>query len=332
MYLSPSIEQLATDDVAACAGVTERCEASNFRWERAVTDERAREYCNYVEAVVEHKDWKAGHKEYVGEYVQIAKDLPRSSESFLALNHAAHLHELMDDTWLLRLESIDRLFGDPLIADVTDNFWWRFYRSQNDLLKDNLPDEAEALRSEFVTQWNGLRTQARPQFATFLNDFGGNLKDLLRQDWPHMLRDRLGLTHWPSTPGKPLPVALVSYSVQEVRAARLLAENKGAVAGFCRPTALDAEMSAAFIPAPLSTGNQSYGYTLDLSNPGIPESFSPELLTFPIEYLPRHIKGLGFISRQHALLEPQAMLEARNRHVQGLRKLSSGADFGEVLA
>ena len=54
-------------------------------------------------------------------------------------------------------------------------------------------------------------------FATTLEAFGGNLDALLKQDWPHLLRDRLGLAHWPSTLGKPLPVALMCYSLDEVR-------------------------------------------------------------------------------------------------------------------
>lgn len=183
-----------------------------------------------------------------------------------------------------------------------------------------------------MAQWNAQRTQARPLFATFLSDFGGDLAALIKRDWPHELRDRLGLTHYPSTTGKPLPVALMCYTVEEVRQARLTAARKGAVAGFTRPTVLDAELSAAFIPAPLPPGGASYGYTLDLAGDGVPANFTPELLTFPIEYQPRHIKALGFISREHALQEDEALLAARNRHVRGLRQLPDCAGFGEVLA
>ena len=242
------------------------------------------------------------------------------------------MNEQLDNTYLLRLESLDELFNQTLISTVVTAFWQRFFRLQKDLRKDKLSDGDESLRAEFVAQWNAQRTQARPLFATFLNDFGGNLEFLVKADWPHVLRDRLGLTHWPSTAGKPLPVALMCYTVDEVRQARLLTTKKGAVAGFSRPTVLDAEMSAAFIPAPLLPGGESYGYTLDLANAGIPETFTPELLTFPIDYQPRHVKALGFISREHALHEDEAILAARNRHVQRLRALPDCGDFGEVLA
>ncbi|HEX5392987.1 MAG TPA: hypothetical protein VFW68_06895 [Rhodocyclaceae bacterium] len=332
MYLSPSLHELASDDVASPEGPAIRCEMANFRWERAVSADRARDYSTYVDNVATHKDWKAEHKSYLGSLVHIPKDLPRSAECFLAINDSAHLNVQLDNTFLLRLESIDHLFRQPLLADVANQFWTRFINSPKDLFKDTLPDSvSEALRAEFVAQWNAHRTQARPLFATFLNDFGGNLKAFVKEDWPHILRDRLGLTHWPSTPGKSLPVALMCYTVDDVLQAQALATKKGAVSSFCRPTVLDAEMSAAFIPAPVLPCGESYGYTLDLANTEIPQAFTPELLTFPIDYQPRHIKALGFITREHALQHDAAIFAARNRHVQGLQGLSGCSSFGEVL-
>lgn len=250
----------------------------------------------------------------------------------MAFNRLAQLDEQLDDTFLLRLESIGHLFEMPLVRDVAELFWTRFFNSQKDLRKDRLSDTDEALREEFVDKWNAQRTQARPMFATFLNDVGGDLKRFVKEDWPHTLRDRLGLTHWPSTAGKPLPVALVCYRLDEVRQARANSTKKGAVSSFARPTVLDTEMSAAFIPAPLLPGNKSYGYTLDLAGTEVPDAFTPELLTFPIDYQPKHIKALGFINREHALQEDKVILAARNRHMEGLRRLGGCEDFGEVLA
>ncbi len=310
-----------------------RCVMANFRWESAVSDERAEEYASDVDAVATHKDWQAEHKSYLAHAVHIAKDLPRCAETFMARNHLAQLNENLDNTYLVRLEALDGLFSQPLVSQVTNDFWQRFFRSQKDLRKPRLSDTDEALRAEFTKQWNAHRTQARPLFATFLNAFGGNLDALTKQDWPHLLRDRLGLTHFPRQTESPLPVALVCYTVEEVRNARLLADKKGAEASFSRPTVLDAEFSPAFIPAPLRPGGESYGYTLDLANANIPDAnaLMPELLTFPIEYKPEHIKALGFITRPHSLQEDDAYLPARNRHVQGLRKLPGCEAYGEVL-
>lgn len=332
MNLSTPLTLLASDAVASSSGAAARCAAANFRWEQAVSDARAEDYNAYVGDVSKHDDWKAEHKGYVGSFVYVAKDLPRSAECFMAVNSLAHLNEQLDNTPLLRLESIGHLLDHPLVAKIANDFWDRFYNSQKDLRKDKLSDDSEALRADFVAQWNKQRIQARPMFATFLNNFeGGNLDKLIKSDWPHILRDRLGLTHWPSTAGKPLPVALMCYTLDEVCQARVMATKKGAVASFARPTVLDGEMSAAFIPAPLLPGGKSYGHTLDLASTGVPGTFSPELLTFPIEYLPRHIKALGFISRPHSLPKDADILAARNRHVQGLQCLPDCGNFGEVL-
>lgn len=333
MNLSETLQSLALDSAAAANGVSMRCVMANFRWESAVSDERADAYTSDVGVVTTHQDWRAEHKSYLDSAIHIAKDLPRSAESFMGSNRLAQLNENLDDTYLVRLEALDGLFNQPLIADAAHSFWQRFFRYPKDLRKQNLSDADEALRTEFTKQWNAHRTQARPLFATFLNDLGGSLDALTKQDWPHLLRDRLGLTHYPREAGKPLPVALLCYKVQEVRDARMLASNKGAEASFSRPTVLDAEFSPAFIPAPLRSGSESYGYTLDLANTGIPDpsALTPELLTFPLEYKPQHIKALGFISRPHAFLDDDAYLPARNRHVQGLRALPGCEAYGEVL-
>ena len=333
MNLSETLQSLAQDGAAAANGVSMRCVMANFRWESAVSDERAEDYSSDVGAVTTHQDWRAQHKSYLDSAIHIAKDLPRSAESFMACNRLAQLNEHLDDTFLVRLEALDGLFNQPLVAHAANSFWQRFFLSQKDLRKPKLPDGDEALRTEFTKQWNAHRTQARPLFATFLNDFGGNLEALTKQDWPHLLRDRLGLTHYPREANKSLPVALLCYRVQEVRDARLLAGKKGAEASFSRPTVLDAEFSPAFIPAPLRSGGESYGYTLDLANAGIPDAsaLTPELLTFPLEYKPQHIKALGFISRPHAFQDDDAYLPARNHHVQGLRTLPDCEAYGEVL-
>ena len=171
MKLSSHLQQFASDALATPAGATVRCAAANFRWEHSVSDERATEYNTYVGDAPTHKEWIAEHKGYLGSFVHVPKDLPRSSECFMAVNGQAHLNESLDNTFLLRLESIGHLFDQPLVADIVDRFWLRFFNYPKDLLKNNLSDIDDALRAEFVTQWNAQRTQARPMFATFLNDF-----------------------------------------------------------------------------------------------------------------------------------------------------------------
>jgi hypothetical protein len=276
MNLSSPLQYLAADPVASPEGVTIRCAAANFRWEQAASVGRTADYNAYVGDVATHKEWQREHEDYLRSFVRPAKDHPRVAETFRAGNSLAHLQEDLDNTILLRLEGLASMVDSAVFGPaIGEAFWLRFFKSQKDLRKDKLADADEKLRSEFVTQWKEQRVQARPMFATFLNDFGGNLTAFVKTDWPHILRDRLGLTHWPSTPGKPVPVALICYTLDEVRQARLAAARKGAAASFSRPTVLDTEMSAAFVPAPLQAKGQSYGYTLDLADGGVPAAFTP---------------------------------------------------------
>lgn len=331
MRLSPQLDELATDDAAKPAGMLSRCSMANFRWEHTVGDERADDYLSYLDDPANHQQWQTEHKDYLRENVWQPRDQPRTSACFTSLNQQAHLLESMDDTFLLRLESLDGLLNGALTAEPAKAFWQRFINRQSVFFKPGLALDDEGSLEAFINLWNAERTQARPLFATFLNHFGGNIKELVKQDWPHLMRDQLGLAHWPSTPGKDVPVALMCYKVSEVRAARQLAISKGAVASFTRPTVLDSEFNSAFVPGALPPGGESYGYTLDLSGQEIPEGFAPELLTFPLDYKPEHLKALGFISTPHILDTDDKMLDARNRHVQGLRSLAGCADFGEVL-
>lgn len=332
MDLKNSLQRLVDDNVVKATDCSMRSPVANFRWEPSVSVDRANDYNDFLSDVETYREWKAEHKSYLSSSVHIAKDLPKSPDCFTEINAQAHIYEDLDDTYLIRLESLGYLLANDLVSDIADQFWNRYFRSQKDLLKTSFSLEEERLRQEFITQWNNTRTESRPLFATFLNDFGGDLKMLIKQDWPHLLRDRLGLTHWPSMPDKALPVALVCYTLDDVRQAREKDIRKGATASFSRPTVLDAEMSAAFVPAPLTKQNQSYGYTLDLQCiNSIPDNFTPELLTYPIEYKSHHVKALGYINQSHELYKDDAILQARNFHIQGLQIFTGEENFGEVL-
>ena len=254
MQIPTKLAHLSSDAQAAMAGVLARCEAANFRWEEGVSGARCQEYESFLDLLSSstHKDWQAEHKGYVREFVQVPQSHPRSAETFMAVNADAHLLEQMDNAFLIRLESLASVMSHGLLAPAIGRiFWDRFYNYPKDLAKTNLSPDDDTLRSQFMAHWHAQRLQARPLFATFLSDFGGNLSELIQQDWPHLMRDRLGLTHWPSDVSAPLPVALMCYSVDEVRQARAESRRKGAVCSFARPTVLDTEMSAAFVPAPL---------------------------------------------------------------------------------
>lgn len=122
MDLTPPLEYLASDTASAQVGPFFRFASANFRWEPAVSGQRAAEYGVYVGEVANHPDWKAEHKSYLNSFVQIAKDHPRSAECFMSVNDRAHLNEHLDNTYLLRLESLGYLLEQPLIADVAATF------------------------------------------------------------------------------------------------------------------------------------------------------------------------------------------------------------------
>lgn len=333
MDLSNHLQALASDSSVQSSGSLARCEMANFRWEEAVAADRAAQYVDCVDQPASHLAWRVEHKSHVSSYIQVAKDSPVCAEAFLPVNQLAHLREDLDNTYLLRLESLKGLESRRLVTEAFRQFWQRFYRSQKDLRKQNWSDEDKGLCAEFVRLWNEeVRTQSRPMFATFLNDFGGNLDELIKGDWAHTLRDRLGLSYLVGSEQDKVPVALMCYELREVRDARQTQAKKGATASYARPTVLDTEMSAAFVPAPLFEGGQSYGHTLNLTTTAAPDAFVPELLTYPIEYKAHHIKALGYITRGHALTSDDAWLPARNAHIEGLRRLPDCADFGEILA
>ncbi len=98
---------------------------------------------------------------------RIIREVPTASWH---ITYQAHLNEELDNTFLLRLESLDRLFDSKL---VTINFWERFYNSQKDLLKDRLTTPAKYCAKSSPGNGTPCARSARPSFATFLNDFGG---------------------------------------------------------------------------------------------------------------------------------------------------------------
>lgn len=83
----------------------------------------------YVGDLGSHRVWKSEHKGYVDTFVHVAKDLPRCAESFLAVNRLAQLDERLDDTFLLRLESIDGMLDNAMVGAVAESFWTRFFKS-----------------------------------------------------------------------------------------------------------------------------------------------------------------------------------------------------------
>ncbi|MCI5219847.1 MAG: hypothetical protein D3914_11850 [Candidatus Electrothrix sp. LOE2] len=174
-------------------------------------------------------------------------------------------------------------------------------------------------RLPFFELWRSLRDN-RPSFAAFYDEVREECDD---DDWPHTLRDRLGLGHYGGSPDVLIPVALMRYSVQEV----LEAQKDRKVPTACAlPTVLDGGMHEYFFPVPAS---YPFGATLHLDPPQA-EILTAEILHFRIEYKRSHLLKLGFITKPHRQKD-DVLRESRDLHLTALRIEADQHDFGEEL-
>ncbi len=288
--------------------------AHNYLFEMRLTDERRQAYEGYCagQSVPLESSWSNAHRAYVERRIKGRK--PFVAETFGDLNETAHA-EIADDLLILRLESLN----SPLqhqrlpLSDLCD---WLDIANNRRLKKHVDARRAEARLEEFLEAWNEQR-DFRPAFAAFEHELG-SAAGLAKQDWPHLLRNRLGLAHYDG--GERVPVALMAISPAEVKAAA----GVHAAAPFARPTVLDGTLNPYFFPTP---ANFHFGATLDL-DPGTAWTFTGEILHFPVDYRPEHLIAVGEIS---APLSEHCLRGLRNRHVRGLRTEPGGAGFGDLI-
>ena len=183
---------------------------------------------------------------------------------------------------------------------------------------DGDADAVPAVRS-FFEAWN-QRRDARPMFATFYDEVQEESDDA---DWPHALRDRLGLGHYGYAGGSPLPVALMRYSLADVFSAQA---SHRLSTGCALPTVLDGGMHEFFFPVP---GEHPYGATVHLL-PGRADTLTAEILHCRIDYQHEHLYRLGTITRPHQLTDDQ-LRGARDLHLLALQLECGREDFGETF-
>lgn len=175
-----------------------------------------------------------------------------------------------------------------------------------------------AVADMFVESWN-LARDARPSFAAFRDQLITEIEDV---DWPHKLRDRLGLSHF-NTGGGPLDVALVEYTVEEV-----IEESKRSAAivqPFTLPTFLDMKPNSQFFPVPKEL---PAGAPMALFEIWSDEQLIAELLHARITYRRQHIVKIGRIDTSSPLVAKQVL---RNTHLSALQLASDREDFGKEL-
>ena len=193
--------------------------------------------------------------------------------------------------------------------------------SLNDLLQRADSGDGDAGRAvhSFFDAWN-QRRDARPAFAAFYDEVRQESDD---DDWPHALRDRLGLGHYGHAGGAPLPVALMRYPLADVYSAQAKQQLSSASA---LPTVLDGGRHEFFFPVPRE---HSFGATVHLQ-PDRSETLTAEIVHCRIDYRREHLYRLGTITRPHGL-DDGRLREARDLHLLALQVESGREDFGETF-
>ncbi len=232
-------------------------------------------------------------------------------DAFLHINQGAWLNELSDNQSVIRIETLSRpLHTSDLSLDDLENLLRR---------ADGGDADADHAVRSFFEAWN-QRRDARPAFAAFYDEVTEKADD---KDWPHALRDRLGLGHYGHSRGAPLPVALMRYSLGEV----LLVQEQRKLAVACAvPTVLDGGLHEFFFPVPRE---HRYGATVHLV-PDRADTLTAEIVHCRIDYKREHLWRLGWITRSHQMPMDQ-LPEARDLHLLAMQMECDRSDFGEPL-
>jgi hypothetical protein len=185
--------------------------ADNCRFDERCSDERWQRFGTCLgptaEASLSHADWSEAAKLSYEAHVTV----PSTSvpDAFLEINRGAWLSDLPEEPELVRLEGLEW----PL-----SSLWEISLQELEHLKKPGQPADSDAPQTlaSLFDDWNRQRDN-RPAFAAFLDEVGDEAH---HADWSHCLRDRLGLAHYSGSPGNPLPVALMKYSLRDVLQAR----------------------------------------------------------------------------------------------------------------
>ena len=294
-----------SDDIAVAAA------ADNCRFDERAGAERwtAFEALLAPSGAITWDDWAEAYQLHLEQRCKVAR--PAVPDAFLDVNREAWLSELSENQSLIRLEDLSR-------ALQANNLGLEDLR---DLLQraDGHDDDASQAVRGFFEAWNERR-DARPAFAAFWDEVQEELEDA---DWPHALRDRLGLGHYGCSEGQPQPIALMRYSVADVHAAQEEHQLRTACA---LPTVLDDGLNEFFFSVPRE---HPFGATVHLA-PSQADTLTAEVLHCRIDYERQHLCRLGEITRSGRPDNDQ-LREARDLHLYTLQEECKREDFGEPL-
>ena len=290
--------------------------ADNCRFDERAGADRWQRFENLLSGLVagrgavEWPDWTEANQLHLDRYCNVSR--PSAPDAFLEINRSAWLDGLSDNQTLVRIEALNR----PLQNSDLD------IGSLNDLLQRADRGDGDATRAvhSFFAAWNERR-DARPAFAAFYDEVQQEADD---DDWPHALRDRLGLGHYGHAEDTPLPVALMRYPLADVYSAQAQQQPSSACA---LPTVLDGGMHEFFFPVPRE---HPYGATVHLL-PDRADTLTAEIVHCRIDYRREHLYRLGTITRPHRLDDSRQLREARDLHLLSLQVECDREDFGEMF-
>lgn len=303
MHFAHAQLQTALVDWRAFTDVTERSRADNIWFEQRVSAARQNAFEQETVGAADAEALKRAQADYCNEFVKVDEgDVPHTFDGALAPADLGAIDEMQK---IVRIESLVR----PLEKHDIE-----FVR-----LQEALANEESAVVDGFLGAWNNSNIRdGRPAFAAFKDELQD---DLAEPDWPTRLRDRLGLAHYDCRDGA-IPIALMEYSVAEVRA---VAANFAGASAFTAPTVFDTDPWPYFFPAPpeLPCGRTMALYEVQDDN-----ELLAEILHFRIAYRREHLVRLDEIRTPP---NPFDLRGLRNHHLLALQIASGREDFGEEI-
>jgi hypothetical protein len=298
----------------------ERAVWENLHAEERISSQRLASFASVVNVprLADLGAFTARHKQYLEQAVNLDKAEPAVPHTFdPRLNGGNHWAGIDENVVLYRLEDMSfALDGSGVdAAELQGAIDTQRYPSVSADDRRN----AQAVLQRVVSSWNDRRDR-RPLFATTHDEVAALLDDA-GNDWPHALRDELGLGHYNPLPGRPVTVMLMRYTVREVR----LCKAAGAQA-FCIPTVLDGAVNPHFVPTPLPGPGASgspwqMGRAINLaatSESDYETRMRAELVHSYVDYRPEHLDRWGVISRQLRC----DLAQLRSFHLSWLRLLT----------
>lgn len=311
-------DTLALDPRRSAIKQNSRFIPRNFLLEEHLDHTRVQTYARYLNdsASLSFEQWNNEHNEYLGgevflngtppDYNHIAADNPALCPETFRGGPALIPFQGTDlDTHLIRVVPAADL------AYLSMNRENHIFSLGEQVLSNPNPRDPAYVELSVIldSAFNGPRTDHRPVFTAFYEDFLDELRAPANDEWANQLRDRLGLFHinqW-QPGGLPRKVFLFRYPVRELPRH----SGKSSSRPLAIPGVLDQKLSEAFCPAPRELDR---GRLLNLKA-GALEEPAREVLHLFMPMKVEHLFRVGKVTNP----VPQTLMAARRDHLIWMR-------------